>query len=95
MTSRLGISISVATIDLIECGPAAEEGQSSQDHNPLHFIAAASTAARGPTAYWGEAEYDGAVHIRRMASDLSAMPHSTRSPKRVYRSRSFLSSQPG
>jgi hypothetical protein len=35
------------------------------------------------------------VHISRMASDLSAMPHSTRSPKRVYRSRSFLSSQPG
>src|SRR5260370_23953905 len=28
MRSRLGISISVSTLDLIECGPAAEEVQS-------------------------------------------------------------------
>jgi hypothetical protein len=42
----LGISISVGTLDLIECGPAAEEGQPLHDHIPLNFIAAPSTLAK-------------------------------------------------
>jgi hypothetical protein len=44
MRSRLGIAISVGKLDLIECGPAAEEGQPLHDHIPLYFIAAPSTA---------------------------------------------------
>jgi hypothetical protein len=50
MRSRLGISISVGTLDLIECGPAPEAGQSPHDHIPLYFIAAPSMAARRPSA---------------------------------------------
>jgi hypothetical protein len=46
----LGISISVGTLDLIECGPTAEEGQSPHNHSPLYSIAAPSTAARRPSA---------------------------------------------
>src|SRR5258708_5443654 len=46
----IGHIISVGTLDLIECGPAAEEGQSPHDHIPLYFIAAPSTPARRPSA---------------------------------------------
>src|SRR5580700_7549356 len=56
MRSRLGISISVSTLDLVECGPAADEGQSPNDHIPLYFIAAPSTAARRPS---GERSFSG------------------------------------
>jgi hypothetical protein len=61
MRSQLGISISVGTLDLIKCGPEAEEGQSPHDHIPLHFIAAPSTAARRLSECFvkGEAEHDG------------------------------------
>src|SRR5580704_1209396 len=71
MRSRLGISISVGTLDLIECGPAAEEGQSPDDHIPLYFIAAPSTAARRPSAERFSQERkaeDGTVHISRMVA---------------------------
>src|ERR1700693_4500270 len=37
MRSRLGISISVGTLDLIECGPAVDEDQSPHDHIPALF----------------------------------------------------------
>jgi hypothetical protein len=46
----LGISISVGTLDLIECSPAAEDVQSPQDfiplYIPLHFIADAREVAK-------------------------------------------------
>src|SRR5579863_8612670 len=68
MRSRLGISISVGTLDLIECGPAAEEGQSPHDHIPLYFIAAPSTAARRPSGTLSQesGEHDGTAHINGM-----------------------------
>jgi hypothetical protein len=78
MRSRLDISISVGTLDLIECGPTEEEGQSPHDHIPLYFIAAPSTAARRPPA----------ARSSQDASDVSAMSHSIRGRKRVIGSES-------
>jgi len=77
MRSRLGIAISAGTLDLVECGPAAEDGQSPHDHIPLYFIAAPSTAARRPSAERSsQAEHDRAAHINGDASDFSPMSDS-------------------
>src|ERR1700693_3587426 len=87
MRSRLGISISVGTLDLIECGPAAEEGQSPHHHIPLYFIAAPSTAARRPSAERFSQERGwargGGAH-QRETSDFSAMSHSIRGRNAVW-----------
>jgi hypothetical protein len=75
MRSRLGISISVGTLELIECGPAEEEGQSPHDHIPLYFIAAPSKAARRPSERFcqgrGLTRRDGAHQPDAVASALS------------------------
>jgi|ERR1700677_2249332 hypothetical protein len=77
MRSRLGIAISAGTLDLVECGPAAEDGQSPHDHIPLYFIAAPSTAARRPSAEGSsQAEHDRAAHSNGDASDFSPMSDS-------------------
>ena len=85
MRSRLGISISAGTLDLIECGPAAEEGQSPHDHIPLYFIAAPSMVARRPAGnafLKGEAEHDRTAHINGMLATSHPF-------------RAFLRSNPG
>jgi hypothetical protein len=87
MRPRLGISISVGTLDLTECGPAAEEGQSPHDHIPLYFIAAPSTAARRPSAerfLKREAEHDGTAHVNGMqATSRPCRTLDTRSQARL------------
>jgi len=66
----LGIAISAGTLDPIECGPAAEEGQPLHDQIPLYFIAAPSTPATRPSAerlfLEREADQDRTAHINGM-----------------------------
>src|SRR5271165_508890 len=66
MRSRLGISISVGTLDLIECGRQRKKVSRLTTTFPLYFIAAPSTAARRTICLKGEAEHDGTVDISRM-----------------------------
>lgn len=76
MRSRLGIAISAAKLDLIECGPSAEEGQPLHDHIPLYFIAVPSTPA------WRQsverlfsrerAEHERTAHAREVQGDAGS-----------------------
>jgi hypothetical protein len=69
MRSRLGISISVGTLGLIECGPAAEKDQSP--HHYCSILSPRLRRRRGDhrnTFVKGEAEHEGTVHISRTRS---------------------------
>jgi hypothetical protein len=65
----ISIAISAGKLDLIECGPAAEQDQPLHDHIPLYFIAAYSTPAKraSATLFLRErGEHDRTAHINGM-----------------------------
>jgi hypothetical protein len=81
MRSRLDISISVGTFDLIKCGPAAEEGQALHEPHPALFyrcVLDAGEAAICRTPFSRErAEHHRTAHINGMLA--TSHPCRTRS----------------